>query len=71
MKMRWLCPEDAGLAPPKSRALTTCGWLKNALSGFLAAVEPALVLRHEGRHGLALGRCESQSEHNRLVAVKP
>lgn len=29
-----VCPEDAGLAPPKSRALTTCGWLKNALAAF-------------------------------------
>ena len=40
-------------------------------SGFLAAVEPTLVLRHERRHGLTLGRRKSQSEHDGLVAVKP
>ena len=29
-----VCPEDVRLAPPKSRALTTCGWLKNDLAAF-------------------------------------
>ena len=40
-------------------------------SGFLAAVEPTLVLRHEGCRGLALGRRKSQSKHDGFVAIKP
>ena len=29
-----VCLEVVELAPPKSRALTTCGWLKNARAAF-------------------------------------